>query len=495
MRLSSQLRALFALYIVLLAALLIHHARGNRREAARARELTLLAERLQSVSTSQLARLADMRSTGEKFLVTHDRGYFEHFFDAAVDYGAELRRLAADPATLEERARAASLKTTWQREEAVLVRAADSIGLGVGAVEQILTEALDRLDEIETRTQQLAAATQSAMARELVEAEHAAESEERVSWIIAAAALVLSAILSLFLVRSIARPLARLAAGTREISEGRFGHRLAISGAVEFSEVARDFNTMAERLEELDRLKKDFVSTVSHDLKTPLSSMQETTDVLLDELPGSLTPKQRQLLALNRESGRRLAAMLAKLLDLSRLEAETGPVMELVDVASLVREVVERASTARGHGFTHGARGPDISLVAPAGRLLMRVDPVGIAQVLDNLIENAIKFSPPGATVRIALADIRSKGTVLLSVADEGPGVPDAEKARVFERFHQTTVGRAARSRGVGLGLAICRHIVAAHGGVIWVADHEPKGAVFCVLLPGPADVPVETAA
>src|SRR6185436_5713399 len=148
------------------------------------------------------------------------------------------------------------------------------------------------------------------------------------------------------------------------------------------------------------------------------------------------------------------------------------------------------------HGVTNGSRGgPDVSLVAPAGRLLMRVDPIGIAQVLDNLLENAIKFSPPGGTIRIALADISSKGTVLLSVADEGPGVPDAEKARVFERFHQTSAGRTVKSRGVGLGLAICRHIVSAHGGVIWVADHEPRGAVFCVLLPGPADIPIETAA
>ena len=489
MRLAHQLRAIFALYIVLLGALLVHHARGNRRAADRARELTHLADRLQSASNGQLTRISEMRAHGEKFLVTQDHGYFERFFASAVDFGAELRRLAAEPTTTEERVRLPALQSTWGREEEALLRLVDSIGANASAATPALEAALERLDDIEQRTQQLGAATQAAMARELAGAEQVARTAERVSWMIAVAALVLAALLSLFLVRSIVRPLSRLAAGAREISAGRFGHRLAATGRDEIAEVARDFNSMAARLEELDQLKREFVSTVSHDLKTPLSSMQETTDVLLDELPGALTPKQRHLLALNRESGKRLSSMIAKLLDLSRLEAQATPTLELVDVGALVRDVVERSSLPRLNG------GPSISLVAPAGRLAMRIDPVGIAQVLENLLENAVKFSPPGGTIRIALADLPSKGTVLLSVADEGPGVPDAEKARVFERFHQTPAGRAVRSRGVGLGLAICKRIVEAHGGVIWVADHEPRGSVFCVLLPGPEAFPAESAA
>jgi signal transduction histidine kinase len=123
--------------------------------------------------------------------------------------------------------------------------------------------------------------------------------------------------------------------------------------------------------------------------------------------------------------------------------------------------------------------------------------------VIDNLIENALKFSPPGGSVTVRVDDWTEAGeqipadraaafrwrgaphgAALLSVTDEGPGIPDAEKERVFARFYQTEAGRAARGRGVGLGLAICREIVSAHDGIIWVMDHEPRGSVFLVLLP-----------
>lgn len=295
---------------------------------------------------------------------------------------------------------------------------------------------------------------------------------------VAASALALSVLLSALLVRSIVRPLGALAHGTREISAGRFSHRLDDAGSDEFAQVARDFNAMTGRLEELDRLKRDFVSNVSHDLKTPLSSMQETSAVLLEELPGPLTEKQRHLLSLNQESGRRLASMLAKLLDLSRIEASPAANGEMVDVTWLVRGIVGRFNAARP------ARAPVVTLHEAEPRLLLRADADGLGQVVENLLENAIKFSPPDGTVRVALAELPSRDVVLLSVADEGPGVPDAEKERVFERFYQTAAGRTVRSRGVGLGLSICRHIVEAHGGTIWVADHEPRGAVFCVRLP-----------
>ena len=117
---------------------------------------------------------------------------------------------------------------------------------------------------------------------------------------------------------------------------------------------------MTERLDELDRMKRDFVSKVSHDLKTPLSSMQETISALLDELPGPLTPKQRQLLELNRDGGKRLSAMLSKLLDLSRIEAGLEPDFQMVDVVQLVRHSVERMNAARRE------RGLQTSIAEPA---------------------------------------------------------------------------------------------------------------------------------
>ena len=282
------------------------------------------------------------------------------------------------------------------------------------------------------------------------------------------------------------------------MSAGRFDYRLEMSGTDEFAQVSTDFNSMTERLDELDRMKRDFVSKVSHDLKTPLSSMQETISALLDELPGPLTPKQRQLLELNRDGGKRLSAMLSKLLDLSRIEAGLEPDFQMVDVVQLVRHSVERMNAARRE------RGLQTSIAEPARRLLVRGDSAGLAQVFDNLLENAIKFSPSGAEVGVAIVDLpmgservhperwaalqhRALGgdAVLLTVSDAGPGVPDEDKERIFARFYQSAAGRAIPARGVGLGLTICHEVVMAHGGAIWVSDNEPRGSVFNVLLPG----------
>ena len=429
--LSTQLRLAFAVLLALLAAILTYHVRSSRAAAQRARDLTALSERQQAALYDQVGRLSAIHADLEKLVVRR-----------------EAPARTRDAAT----------------------------GMVVA------------LDQSSRRLEEMATSIVAAMDGSLAAAEVAARRAERIATGIAVVAFVASALLSVALLRAILGPLQRLAQGTRELANGRFGHRLPESATREFAEVARDFNSMAQRLEELDRLKKDFVSTVSHDLKTPLSSMQETVEIMLEELPGPLTQRQRKLLELNRESARRLAQMLAKLLDLSRLEAETVPQRDVVDLAGIVRDGLERFDIGRP------GRGPSFGLIAPATPLWIRANASGIAQLLENLLENAVKFSPPGGTIRVGVADLPANGTVLLSVADEGPGVPDAEKNRVFERFHQTTTGRAVGNRGVGLGLSICRHIVDAHGGVIWVADHEPRGAVFCVLLPGPA-VAVESAA
>ena len=227
-----------------------------------------------------------------------------------------------------------------------------------------------------------------------------AQRAERFSWIAAVGALLLSILLSALLARSIVLPLEPTRRKAR--ARCRLDASTIVSRCRELTSSRRcrtDFNSMTERLDELDRMKRDFVSKVSHDLKTPLSSMQETISALLDELPGPLTPKQRQLLELNRDGGKRLSAMLSKLLDLSRIEAGLEPDYQMVDVVQLVRHSVERMNAARRE------RGLQTSIAEPARRLLVRGDSAGLAQVFDNLLENAIKFSPSGAEVGVAIVE------------------------------------------------------------------------------------------
>jgi signal transduction histidine kinase len=434
---------------------LVAHAFAARRSVQTARALSSISGRLRASSDAQVRHLPQMQMAAEKYLVTRDRGYLERMVEVARELGDE---------TLEESvARLASDSTP-------------PTPLSLARFEQ-------RLEETRGATQRLREASQAAMTRELAEAERAASNAQRVAWLVTAGALLLTVLLSVALIRAIVRPLGRLATGTREIAAGRLGYRLhasAVDARDEFAQVARDFNAMAERLEEVDRLKRELVSNVSHDLKTPLTSVQETTAALLDGLPGPLSEPQRRLLLHSQESGRRLSSMVTKLLDLSRLESRRAPELEVLDVVELTRRAVDRATMGRT------ARGPVVTLEPPDGELLLRADADGLDRVLDNLLENAVKFSPPEGTVRVTIAGIpQDGGNVLLTVADEGPGIRDADKEKVFERFYQTEVGRAARSHGVGLGLSICRHIVAEHGGKIWVTDNEPRGASFVVLLSG----------
>ncbi|MDB4891475.1 MAG: putative two-component histidine kinase [Gemmatimonadetes bacterium] len=499
MKVGTRLRGAFAFYIALLAAVLVYHVRTTQHAVDSGRALADISTRLRVSSTSQITRLVQMSSDAEKYFVTHDKGYFDKFLESEQAFGNGLQSLNRQSLSAGERAAFDSLVVKWANVDAQVRSLAAVSGKSPATGRATVTQLQSTLDEVRDGTRRLAMASQDAMSEEVGASEQAARKAERLSLLTGVSALVLSLLLSALLVRSIVEPLRRLAKGTREVSAGRFDYRLESAGGDEFTQLARDFNSMTERLDELDRMKQDFVAKVSHDLKTPLSSMQETIGVLLDGLAGPLTAKQRQLLELNLDSGRRLSAMLTKLLDLSRIEAGLQPDFQMLDVAQLVKRSIDRADAARTE------RAFQLKFTEPEHRLLLRGDDIAITQVVDNLLENAIKFSPLGGVVSVRVSEWPSGGAnvppahaaavrrsglrgsaLLLEVADEGPGIPDEEKERVFTRFYQAEAGRAARGRGgVGLGLTICREIVTAHGGAIWVADNEPRGSLFCVLLPG----------
>lgn len=275
----------------------------------------------------------------------------------------------------------------------------------------------------------------------------------------------------------------RIAAEEREVAAATRAARRSTVVALITTTLALGLAILLSRallgaIEDVARVKREFISNVSHDLKTPLASMQETSAVLLDEVPGPLNARQRQLLMLSQEGGRRLQAMIGKLLTLARLEAAPSPsfaVADLVDIARSVARRVNDPAVARG---AH----PRVRVHAGSLRYLARVDADGLAHVLDNLIENALKFSPGDTRVEVRVG-LRN-GALEVRVADQGCGVPDDRKERVFERFYQSGGGPSARSDGVGLGLAICHHVVTAHGGTLHVRDNIPRGAVFIVSLP-----------
>jgi signal transduction histidine kinase len=318
-----------------------------------------------------------------------------------------------------------------------------------------------------------------------------------VLWCVTFAVLAISILVSSLIYRSISKPLSNLTEGTRAIAEGKFFYRLDASRKDEFSQLARDFNTMTQKLKELDELKKGFVTHVSHELKAPLASMKETIQLLLEEIPGPLTEKQKRLLTLNLQSGMRLTSMITNLLDISKTEAGAMEYeLKSQDLIPLVRNAVaELEVQAQERQIQIKASLPEIPLPVECDR-------DRIVQVMVNLVGNAVKFSPKKASVEVSVeatqnipqnlpkrwqqlvanAD-RGGSFGLVSVDDSGPGIPDVDKEKIFERFHQVKQGKKLAGQGAGLGLAICRIIIQAHRGAIWVEDNPGGGSRFRMLL------------
>ena len=229
---------------------------------------------------------------------------------------------------------------------------------------------------------------------------------------------------------------------------------------------------MAADLEEVDRLRRDLIANVSHELRTPISALQAVLENVVD----GVEPAGADTFKVMLKQVERLGRLVSQLLDLSRLESGALP-LQIADF-DLQGVLEDAAQECRLHA-------PEVDLavrVEPSG-LAAHGDPERVHQVIANLLENAVRHSPPGAGVEVMAW--RERDQVVISVADEGPGIAEADAARVFERFYRAEAARASNSGGAGLGLAIARWIVDLHGGQIRPEQREPRGCRMIVVLPG----------
>ena len=238
----------------------------------------------------------------------------------------------------------------------------------------------------------------------------------------------------------------------------------------------RDLARQNERLRELDRLKDEFIALVSHELRTPLTSIRGYTELLLDGEAGDLSDDQRQFLGVVERNSHRLLHLVGDLLFLAQVEAgklvlEVGA-LDLGAVASESVETARPQAEAKGVTLTL-ATGPVPTIAGDRAR---------IAQLLDNLVSNAVKFTPEGGRVDVRVRAHANQA--VLEVRDSGIGIPAEEQEFLFERFFRTTTATEQAIQGTGLGLAISKAIVEAHSGRITVASEEGAGATFRVSLP-----------
>ena len=237
-------------------------------------------------------------------------------------------------------------------------------------------------------------------------------------------------------------------------------------------------------LRKADRIRRDFVANVSHELRTPLTAVRGYVEALLDG--GAETPDARRFLEIIGRHTLRMERLVRDLLRLARLDAGQEPLERVrCSVDSLFAGVeTELADSIEG-------REQAVERQIAGDALFVPGDPAKLHDALRNLLENASNYSPIGGT--IVMASIRQEDRIILTVTDDGPGVPDADLPRIFERFYRADKARSRGARdpgGTGLGLAIVKHLIELHGGHVSAANHRPTGAVFTLDLPGEGDDP-----
>jgi signal transduction histidine kinase len=300
--------------------------------------------------------------------------------------------------------------------------------------------------------------------------------------------IIASLLITQFVAQSLTAPLDEMTDAARAMADGDYSRRVRGDRRDEFGELAETFNQMAADLEAVDQHRKELVANVSHELRTPIAALRAVLENVVDGVSDSDPETMR--IALQQTD--RLGRLVAHLLDLSRLDNGVVPLhARRFEVWPYLAGVLKEANMSKGQG--HSRTDVHLHLDVSPPELTAYADAERLHQVVANLIDNAVKHSPPHGRVTVRARPGATAESLEVEVLDEGPGIPESERAHVFERFNRTKAAESSSQRGqgpgggdggTGLGLAIARWAVDLHGGWIRVAE-SPKGCRIQVTLPG----------
>ena len=289
--------------------------------------------------------------------------------------------------------------------------------------------------------------------------------------VIAVGALILALVLSQILTK----PITALSRTMRKMGKGDLSVRVPVKGSGELKELAENYNTMAAHLESLDKTRNQFVSNASHELKTPLATMKIMLETMIyqPEMPAEL--RQEFMEDMNHEIDR-LTGIITDLLTLTKMDTDSDMLRtETLDMSALTEETVRllKPAAEKKHQTISADVAPGIEMAG---------DRIKLNQVLYNLTDNAIKYSPEGGKIGVSLK--QKGGDLIWRVSDNGIGIPEEDREHIFERFYRVDKARSRETGGTGLGLSIVKQLVTMHGGTIDVEDGPEGGSVFTVILP-----------
>jgi two-component system sensor histidine kinase GlrK len=341
---------------------------------------------------------------------------------------------------------------------------------------EMQTQLADGYARLADRTQAMLAATNELTERAIERLQEiAAQGRQKWLYLALATAAIALALAILFAVL-IARPIRQLDQAIRRMGSADFTHAIEVNGPQDLRYLGQRLEWLRSRLRELEEQQNRFLRHVSHELKTPLTAVREGAELLRDNVGGALSPEQREIVRIVRENTLSLQKLIEDLLSYHQIRAmepqRTGP----VPMADVVRRVL------REHKLAALAR--MVAFDAKLKPALIFGDADKIRTIVDNLVSNAVKYSPRSASVTVALGIER--GFAVLDVIDHGPGIDAAERQRIFDSFYQGRPPVDGKVKGSGLGLAIAREYASAHGGRIEVLDRPDRGhgAHFRLWLP-----------
>jgi two-component system sensor histidine kinase GlrK len=290
--------------------------------------------------------------------------------------------------------------------------------------------------------------------------------------VLLATAIALAAALAL--TRLITRPIAELDSAIRQLGGADFERPIRVSGPADLRSLGERLDWLRLRLIELEAQKNRFLRHLSHDLKTPLAALREGTELLNDQVAGPLAPPQRQVVAILRDNSVKLQRLIEDLLDYQRaLHAASG-----LQVGSIAMDALLKQSL---RSYQLAAQGKALRIGLDSSVFTIWGDAAKLRSVIDNLLGNAVKFTPAGGEIRVLARE--REGLATIDVVDSGNGVPAEEREVIFEAFFRGRAGAFGRAEGTGLGLAIAREFTEAHGGRIEVVAGT-RGGHFRVTLP-----------
>jgi two-component system sensor histidine kinase GlrK len=401
-------------------------------------------------------------------LILEDNALLDDYARIRQEFRATVGQLAALPLAHEQLATLEALAASEGRLHGILAaphrsadaqaqladgytRLADGAQAMLAAANQLTERATERLQEI--------------------------ANEGRQKWLyLAAAAAAIALALAILFAVLIARPIRQLDIAVRRMGRADFGHAIDVNGPQDLRYLGQRLEWLRSRLQELEEQQNRFLRHVSHELKTPLTAVREGAELLRDNVGGKLSPEQREIVRIVRENTLSLQKLIEDLLRYHQTRAAGPTASGTVSLPDVVRRVV------REHKLAAIAR-----LVTVTSNLRSAVvvgDADKIRTIVDNLVSNAIKFSPRSGTITVSLG--ADGGFALLDVIDDGPGVEPGERQRIFDSFYQGTPPAEGRVQGSGLGLAIAREYALAHGGRIEVGERADgkRGAHFRLALP-----------